>query len=110
MLKDPKAKDMVADFFTQWLGVTELKTVPKDAKVYPTYTPELINSMLAETAAFVAAAVLDGDGKHGDLVHLEQELRRRRPGQAVRRHRSIGTGTAPGWLRPTSIPNSAAAS
>ena len=63
MLKDPRAKQAVVDFFTQWLGVTELKTVPKDSKVYPTYTPELVSSMLAETAAFAANTVIDGDGK-----------------------------------------------
>ncbi len=67
MLKDPKAKDMMADFAHQWLGVAELKSVPKDPKVYPNYTPALADSLLAETAAFAAASILDGDGTMATL-------------------------------------------
>jgi hypothetical protein len=67
MLKDPRARDMVADFVHQWLGVTELKSVPKDPKVYANYTPALVDSLLAETAAFGAATILDGDGKLATL-------------------------------------------
>ena len=63
LLKDPRAKAAIADFFTQWLGITELRTIPKDPKAYPGYTPELADSMVAETAAFAANAILDGDGK-----------------------------------------------
>jgi hypothetical protein len=63
MLKDPRARDAISDFFTQLLGVSDLRSVPKDAKVYPDYTPELASAMVAETAAFAADAVLAGDGK-----------------------------------------------
>jgi hypothetical protein len=63
MLKDPKAKQAIADFFTQWLGVTELKQVPKDPKAYPTFTPEIGAAMVAEVGAFSSANVIDGDGK-----------------------------------------------
>jgi hypothetical protein len=63
MLKDPKSKQAIADFFTQWLGVTELKSMPKDAKIFPSFTPELAASMIAESATFAANAVVDGDGK-----------------------------------------------
>jgi hypothetical protein len=63
MLKDPKAKIAIADFFTQWLGVTDLKSVAKDTKVYTAFTADLANSMVAETGAFTAAQVIDGDGK-----------------------------------------------
>jgi hypothetical protein len=63
LLKDPKAKEAISDFFTQWLRTTELATTPKDDKVYPSFTPELARSMMAETASFVGNAVIDGDGK-----------------------------------------------
>jgi hypothetical protein len=63
MLKDPRAKDAIADFFIQWLEVSDLRSVPKDAKVYPTYTPELAAAMVAESAAFAAETVTAGDGK-----------------------------------------------
>jgi hypothetical protein len=63
MLKDPRAKQAIGDFFTQWLGVSDLRNVPKDAKAYPNFTPELAGSMVAESAAFAASTVIDGDGK-----------------------------------------------
>jgi hypothetical protein len=62
LLKDPKAKQAIADFFVQWLGVTDLDQSPKDDKVYPGYK-DLLASMVAETGAFAANAVLEGDGK-----------------------------------------------
>jgi hypothetical protein len=63
LLKDPRSKAAIADFFTQWLGVTDIKAAAKDTKVYMAFTNELANSMFAETAAFAANAVIDGDGK-----------------------------------------------
>jgi hypothetical protein len=74
LLKDPRAKQAVGDFFTQWLGVTELATVPKDPKVYPTYSPELVASMLAETAAFAAHTVTEGDGRLGTIFTSPQSF------------------------------------
>jgi hypothetical protein len=74
LLKDPRSKVAVGDFFTQWLGVTELATVPKDPKVYPTYSPELVTSMLAETAAFAAHTVTEGDGKLSTLFTSPQSF------------------------------------
>jgi hypothetical protein len=99
MLKDPKAKDMIADFFQQWLGVSDLKSVPKDPKVYPNYTPALVDSLLAETAAFAAASVLDGDGKLSTVFSsnrsfLDGNLAALYGGTAA------GTGLAPAELNP----------
>jgi len=67
LLKDPKAKVAIGDFFTQWLGLTDLRSVAKDTSIYPSFTPDLANSMVAETAAFTAASVIDGDGKLGTV-------------------------------------------
>jgi hypothetical protein len=63
MLKDPKAKQALADFFTQWLAISDLHNVAKDSKAFPTFTAELADSMVAETAAFGSTIVVDGDGK-----------------------------------------------
>ncbi len=63
MLKDPRAKDAIADFFSQWLEVSDLHSVPKDMNKYPDYSADLADSMVAESAAFAADAVLAGDGK-----------------------------------------------
>jgi hypothetical protein len=63
LLKDPRAKAAVADFFTQWLGVSDVKSAAKDTMVYPLFTNEMAASMVAETAAFASHAVIEGDGK-----------------------------------------------
>jgi hypothetical protein len=62
LLKDPRAKAAIADFFTQWLGVADVKSAAKDTKAYPAFNNELAASMVAETSAFAANAVIDGDG------------------------------------------------
>ena len=62
MLKDPKARDAIADFHLQWLYVDGLpREPPKDPK-FASYTPALVTAMLAETADF-ANQVFAGDGK-----------------------------------------------
>jgi hypothetical protein len=67
MLKDPKAKDAIADFHLQWLYVDGLpKEPPKDPK-FTAYTPQLVTAMLAETAAF-ANQVFASDGKLDQLL------------------------------------------
>jgi hypothetical protein len=62
LLKDPKAKAAVADFFTQWLGVADVKSAAKDTKVYPAFNDALAASMVAETSAFAAHQVIEADG------------------------------------------------
>jgi hypothetical protein len=67
MLKDPRAKDAIADFHLQWLYVDGLpKEPPKDPK-FTAYTPQLVTAMLSETAAFTNQ-VFAGDGKLETLL------------------------------------------
>ena len=42
--------------------MSDVKSAAKDTKVYPAFTSELAASMVAETSAFAANAVIDGDG------------------------------------------------
>jgi hypothetical protein len=51
LLQDPRADETLADFITQWLELGPLSTTIKDANVYPTFKPELLDSMRAETVA-----------------------------------------------------------
>jgi hypothetical protein len=59
LLADPRADATFADFVTQWLELGPLKDTIKDTAVYPTFKPELRDSMRAETVAF-ARDVLRG--------------------------------------------------
>jgi hypothetical protein len=52
MIVDPKAKGAYADFATQWLSLTQLPTALKDPSL--AFTPQVAQSMLAETGAFVS--------------------------------------------------------
>ncbi len=59
----PQAVDTLADFFIQWLGVTELPERQEEPEVYPTFTPELVEAMLAETRGVRRRPLMKGDGK-----------------------------------------------
>ena len=58
MLRDPKARALAENFAGQWLRVRELKTtVQPDPGRFRKFTPELRESMYAETIEFFAAMI-----------------------------------------------------
>jgi len=67
MIIDPKAKDAYGDFATQWLSLTQLPSALKDASL--NFTPQVAQSMLAETGAFVSDLFL-GPNATGSLTDL----------------------------------------
>jgi hypothetical protein len=74
MLRDPRARDAVASFHLQWMGVDALPERSKDAALFPAYGPELAAAMLDETAAFASHVVLDGDGRLQTLLTSTQSF------------------------------------
>jgi hypothetical protein len=67
MIIDPKAKDAYGDFATQWLSLSQLPSALKDASL--NFTPQVAQSMLAETGAFVSDLFL-GAKATGSLTDL----------------------------------------
>ena len=67
MLADPKARDAVAAFHLEWLGVGG-PSPQKVASIYPTWTPALAASMVQETTAYVQHVVFDGPGTLSALL------------------------------------------
>lgn len=65
MLEDPRARDAVANFHAQWLGLSRIGTLNKDASIYPAYTPALRPLWEKETLSFLDHVVFD-DAK-GDV-------------------------------------------
>jgi hypothetical protein len=67
MLKDPKAADTFADFFSDWL---DLDRAPgqKDASAYPQYTDALAAAMTEEARRFVTAILVDGTGRFDEIL------------------------------------------
>lgn len=53
MLKDPKAHDLVGEFYRQWLGLNALKTAHKDKSMYPSYENSLQQDYLESAMQFV---------------------------------------------------------
>jgi hypothetical protein len=62
MLDDPKAHDMMAAFFQQWLSLDQVAARPKDATVYPQFNDSLKASMNNESLAFIDNVAFQGDG------------------------------------------------
>lgn len=65
MLEDPRARDAVANFHEQWLGLGKIGTLNKDAAIYPTYTPALRPLWEKETLSFLDHVVFDDE--QGDV-------------------------------------------
>jgi hypothetical protein len=53
MLKDPRAKESVANFHAQWLELGKLESVAKDPVMFPDFNAAMRTAMRAETEAFV---------------------------------------------------------
>jgi uncharacterized protein DUF1592/uncharacterized protein DUF1588/uncharacterized protein DUF1595/uncharacterized protein DUF1587/uncharacterized protein DUF1585 len=65
MLEDPRARDAVANFHAQWLGLSRIETLDKDTAIYPSYTPSLRPLWEKETLSFLDHVVFDD--KKGDV-------------------------------------------
>jgi hypothetical protein len=68
MLKDPRARPAMTEFYRQWLGMGALETVSKDPKVYPEFTEAMRTELEAETPAFVERVLWTGDAKLKSLL------------------------------------------
>jgi hypothetical protein len=68
MLRDPRARAGMAEFFVQWLDLTQVPDLKKNKKRWKGYSAELAASMLEETRALVDAVVIDGDGRLDTLL------------------------------------------
>ncbi len=49
MLADDRSKSLSQQFAAQWLGLRNLDGMPRDPALFPTYSPELVESMIGET-------------------------------------------------------------
>jgi hypothetical protein len=68
MLADPRAREAVQNFHTQWLGLGAMDAVVKDEQTYPSYDDSLRELWTAETEAFVSHVVFDGEGDVATLL------------------------------------------
>ena len=59
---------MVLRFADQWLGLSPLSNLKKDATAFPDFTPEVQDALGEETRRFLASVLLDDKGKPADLL------------------------------------------
>lgn len=57
MLADPKADALVENFGLQWLQLRKLPYFEPDKKMFPTYSPDLVDAMTTETSMFVKSVM-----------------------------------------------------
>ncbi len=74
MLDDPRAREAIASFHTQWVGVDGIDSLEKNADAYPAYNAGLASAMREETAAFATHVVLDDDGLLDTLLTADFTL------------------------------------
>jgi Protein of unknown function (DUF1592)/Protein of unknown function (DUF1588)/Protein of unknown function (DUF1595)/Protein of unknown function (DUF1587)/Protein of unknown function (DUF1585) len=60
MLADPKAKEAVDEFASEWLRFDRALTATKERRAFPNFTPETAIAMTQEARRFVSALVWEG--------------------------------------------------
>ncbi len=70
LLDDPKARESIASFFSDWLRMSQeaIEARDKDPELYPEFQDDLKAAMAAETDQFVTNVVFDGDGTFLSLL------------------------------------------
>jgi hypothetical protein len=64
----PAFRDVLLRFTDQWLGLSRLANVKKDATLYPDFNSQIGDSMAEETRRFISAVLVDEKGGMGDLL------------------------------------------
>jgi hypothetical protein len=66
MLSDPRARESLDEFVSQWLRFDRLATASKNRRKFPYFTRETANAMITEARTFVSGLVWN-DGNFMDL-------------------------------------------
>ncbi len=89
MLDDPRARQVVDDFFRQLLRVDKVLTQPKSPSLYPELDDAMRRAMLAEVSTFIEQAVFEEEGTLTAMLTASH-------GYA---QRLLGRGVWPGFRR-----------
>ncbi|MCB9644645.1 MAG: DUF1592 domain-containing protein [Myxococcales bacterium] len=68
MIQDPKARQTVHYFFSQWLDLEKLDNMSKSDKEYPNFNVEIADDLRKETEKFIDHVIWEGDGKLKTLL------------------------------------------
>ncbi len=68
LLLTPAAQQAIGGFHGEWLKLSGIDEVEKDAALFPAFTAELKRAIEAETANFVGYVLSQGDGRFATLL------------------------------------------
>jgi hypothetical protein len=68
LLEDPRARQHLADFAEQWLGIEGVPADVRSGAQYPEFDAALGRSMVDETRAFFTWVMFDGPRRYEDLL------------------------------------------
>jgi hypothetical protein len=68
LLQSPAGQSAVGAFHGEWLKLSGLAEVEKDAELFPSWSDDLRRAMSAETEAFVGYVLGQGDGRFATLL------------------------------------------
>ena len=71
LLADPRARAKVREFFQHWLQLRYLEDLGKDAKLFPDFTPDIIDDLRASLSAFVDDVVWSEHSDFRDLLRAD---------------------------------------
>ena len=99
MLDQPRAREALDEFVSQWLRFDRILTASKDRRKFPLFTRETAVAMTEEARTFVADLVWN-DRNFMDAVHRRLRLRERRTGAASTKCRRLPKSSSGSRFRP----------
>ena len=83
----PAFREIVLRFTDQWLGLSRLFNVKKDAMLYPEFNAQIQDSMAEETRRFISSVIFDEKGSVASLLTAPYTFVDATPGQVLRLRR-----------------------
>ncbi len=74
LLDDSRSRPSVESFASQWLGAEAIRTVDKNANLFPGLDEELRRDMLSETRRFVSNVIFEGTGALQELFTADYSV------------------------------------
>jgi hypothetical protein len=71
LLADPRSRQAVGSFASQWLGAAEMLVADKDSSLFPELDANLRKSMVEETERFVTNVVFDSTRRYEELLRAD---------------------------------------
>ena len=68
MLKDPRARVALAEFYNQWLGTNRLDITSKNSSLFPMFSEAVRADLMKELSAYLDHVIFQGDRKLGTLL------------------------------------------